>query len=290
MHISSQFVGTPLKTYQSQVSWRDTMNYAAAIKDANPLYFDDECKQGIIAPPMFAVATTWPIIENIPDFIEADHFPEKILITQVHYTEHIRFHRPLSPGQAITIKGRIAAILPHRAGTQIVTCLEAQDQNAEPVFTEHIGAMMRGVECDDSGSGKEAVPAVPERGSDDRLRWELSLSIDPLLPFVYDGCTNIVFPIHTSQKFARQVGLSGIILQGTATLALAVSELINREADGNPLKLKEIYCRFTGMVRPGSEIRLQVYGSRAGKNVGAIFFDVINQEGDKAISHGYALF
>ncbi len=129
MHISSQFVGTPLKTYQFRVSWRDTMNYAAAIKDANPLYFDDECKQGIIAPPMFAVATTWPIIENIPNFIEADHFPEEILLTQVHYTEHIRFHRPLSPGQVITIKGRLAAILPHRAGTQIVTCLEALDQN-----------------------------------------------------------------------------------------------------------------------------------------------------------------
>jgi len=290
MHISSQFVGTPLKTYQSQVSWRDTMNYAAAIKDDNPQYFDDERKEGIIAPPMFAAAVTWPIIENIPDFIEADHFPKEILLTQVHYTEHIRFHRPLSPGRAITIKGRIAAILPHRAGTQIVTCLEALAQNDEPVFTEHIGAMMRGVKCDDSGSGKEAVPSVPERGTEDRLRWEQNIRIDPLLPFVYDGCTNIVFPIHTSQKFARQVGLPGIILQGTATLALAVSELIDREADGNPLKLKEIYCRFTGMVMPGSEIRLQVYGSRAGNNAGAIFFDVINQEGDKAISHGYALF
>ena len=290
MHISSQFVDTPLRTYQSRVSWRDTMNYAAAIKDTNPLYFDDERKEGIIAPPMFAVATTWPIIANISDFIEADDFPEEILLTQVHYTEHIRFHRPLSPGRALTIKGRIAAILPHRAGTQIVTCLEALDQNDEPMFTEHIGAMMRGVKCADSGSDTGAVPSVTERGTQDRLRWEQKITIDPLLPFVYDGCTNIVFPIHTSQKFARQVGLSGIILQGTATLALAVSELIKREADGNPLKLNEIYCRFTGMVRPGSKIRLQVYGSRAGNNAGAIFFDVINQEGDKAISHGYALF
>ncbi|MGB5748545.1 MAG: MaoC/PaaZ C-terminal domain-containing protein [Desulfobacterales bacterium] len=290
MRISSQFVGIPLKTSQSQITWRDTMNYAAAIKDANPLYFDDERKEGIIAPPMFAVAATWPIIENIPDFIEADHFPKEILLTQVHYTEHIRFYRPLSPGQTITIKGRIAAILPHRAGTQIVTCLEALDQNDEPVFTEHIGAMMRGVKCDDSGRGAEAVPAVPERGTQDRLQWEQSITIDLLLPFVYDGCTRIVFPIHTSRKFAHQVGLPGIILQGTATLALAVSELINREADGNPLKLKEIYCRFTGMVLPGTEIRLRVYGSRSDNLAGTIFFDVINQEGDKAISHGYALF
>jgi acyl dehydratase len=289
MHIGSQFVGTPLKTYQSQITWRDTMNYAAAVNDGNPLYFDDERKEGIIAPPMFAVAATWPIIENIPDFIEADDFPEEILLTQVHYSEHIRFHRSLSPGQALSIKGRVAAILPHRAGTQIVICFEALDQNDEPVFTEHNGAMMRGIQCSDSGRGAEALPSVPDRGTESRLRWEQTITVDPMLPFVYDGCTNIVFPIHTSKKFAHQVGLPGIILQGTATLALAVSELINREAGGNPLKLKEIYCRFAGMVLPGSEIRLQVYESRAGNNAGAIFFDVINQNGDTAISHGYAL-
>ena len=289
MHIGSQFVGTPLKTYQSQITWRDTMNYAAAINDGNPLYFDDECDGGIIAPPMFAVAATWPIIENIPDFIEADDFPEEILLTQVHYSEHIRFHRSLNPGQALSIKGRVAAILPHRAGTQIVTCFEALDQNGEPVFTEHNGGLLRGVQTNDGGRGAGALPSVPDREPEARLRWEQRISIDPLLPFVYDGCTNIVLPIHTSKKFARQVGLPGIILQGTATLALAVRELINREADGNPLMLKEIYCRFSGMVLPGSEIRLQAYGSKAVKHSGDIFFDVINHEGDKAISHGYAL-
>jgi acyl dehydratase len=289
MQISSQFVGTPLKTYQSQITWRDTMNYAAAINDGNPQYFDDERNAGIIAPPMFAVAATWPVAENIPDHIEADAFPREIQLTQVHYSEHIRFHRPLIPGQTLSIEGRVAAIMPHRAGTQIVIRFEAFDQNHAPVFTEHNGAMMRGVKCDDGGSGSETLPSAPDRGTEDRLRWEQGIAIDPLLPFVYDGCTNIVFPIHTSKKFAHQVGLPGIILQGTATLALAVSEIINREADGDPLKLKEIYCRFTGMVLPGSEIRLQVYGSRAGYHAGAIFFDVINQAGEKAISHGYAL-
>jgi acyl dehydratase len=265
------------------------MNYAAAIGDDNPLYFDDECSSGIVAPPMFAVAATWPIIENIPDFLDADDFPREILLTQVHYTEHIRFHKALSPGQALSIKGRIAAILPHRAGTQIVTCFEALDQNGEPVFTEYNGGMMRGVKCMDGGKGAEVLPSVPDRDSKIRLRWEQRIRVDSLLPFVYDGCTNIVFPIHTSKKFAHEVGLAGIILQGTATLALAVTELINREADGNPSKLEEIYCRFTGIVLPGSDIRLQVFYSMADNHSGSIFFEVINQEGDKAISHGYAL-
>ena len=289
MEISSDIVGTLLKKHRTTVQWRDTMNYAAAIHDDNPYYFDDERREGIIAPPMFAVAATWPIIEDLPAFIDADDFPQEVLLTLVHYTEHIRFHRPMIPGQSLSIQGRVAAIIPHRAGTRIVTCFEALDQKNQPVFTEYMGGMLRGVQSTDGARGADALPMVPERKSRDRIQWEQRIWIDPLLPFVYDGCANIVFPIHTSKKFARQVGLPGIILQGTATLALAVRELINREGGGNPLKLKDVYCRFTGMVMPGSEIRLRVYASKDVDQVGNFFFDVINQEGQKAISRGWAL-
>ena len=84
MEISSDYVGTILKPYHGTVQWRDTMNYAAAIHDDNPHYFDDERREGIIAPPMFAVAATWPIIENLPEFIETDAFPQEVLLTLVH--------------------------------------------------------------------------------------------------------------------------------------------------------------------------------------------------------------
>ena len=98
-----------------------------------------------------------------------------------------------------------------------------------------------------------------------------------------------MFPIHTSQRFARQVGLPQIILQGTATLALAVREIIGQEADSRPWRLKEIYCRFSGMVIPGSDITLQVYGALRDSNKDRIYFEVVNQAGLKAISHGYAI-
>jgi hypothetical protein len=42
------------------------------------------------------------------------------------------------------------------------------------------------------------------------------------------------------------------------------------------------------MVFPDSEISLKVYASEWDKPSGHYFFDVINQHGDKAISHGYA--
>ena len=103
-----------------------------------------------------------------------------------------------------------------------------------------------------------------------------------MAPFIYDGCTDIHFPIHTSRKFANDVGLPGIIHQGTATLAYAARELVNREARGNPALLKALACRFTGMVRPGSDDRTADSGM-------LVAFDVLNAEGKKAISDGSTL-
>jgi len=64
----------------------------------------------------------------------------EVLVTQVHHTENLEFHRPLRPGDRLTVKGHVAAILPHRAGTRVVIRFAALDEAHEPVFTEHIGA------------------------------------------------------------------------------------------------------------------------------------------------------
>lgn len=158
----------------------------------------------------------------------------------------------------------------------------------EPVFTEHIGALMRGVKCSDDGLCPNRLPEGLLLEESAEPLWESRIPIDPLRPHIYDGCTDIVFPIHTSRAFARQVGLPGNILQGTATLAFAVREIINRESGGDPLALKSIFCRFTGMVFPGTVIRVQLLG-KSGKDKGTnLHFIVLNQEGQKAISGGYA--
>ena len=127
MKLTSDFVGAALKEHTCRIGARQTMNYAAAIGDPNPLYFNDERPEGIIAPPLFPVAMTWPIIENISDYIEAEGFPREILFTQVHYTEHLSIHRPVTPGGNVTIRGSIAAILPHKAGTHVVIRFDATD-------------------------------------------------------------------------------------------------------------------------------------------------------------------
>ena len=81
-------------------------------------------------------------------------------------------------------------------------------------------------------------------------------------PFVYDGCTRIHFPIHTSKKFAHRVGLADIILEETATLAFAVREITRREAPAGPAGIRAISCRFNSMVFPGDKIDIQLLGER----------------------------
>jgi acyl dehydratase len=262
------------------------MNYAAAVGEANPLYFDDEAAGGIIAPPMYAVAFTWPVMGNIWDFIEAEDFPREVLMTMVHHTEHLTFHGAIRPGETLELNGRVAAIMPHRAGTVAILRLDATGGDGKPVFTEHIGAMLRGVDCIGGAKGTEDLPPDTFVKACETPAWEETIRIDPLAPYIYDGCSDIHFPIHTSRAFARQVGLPGIIHQGTATLALAVREFVNREAGSDPRRLKSVSCRFSGMVTPGSEIRVRLLSRAEG---GLRFFEVLNASGQKAISRGAAV-
>jgi acyl dehydratase len=288
MKLDRKFAGLGLKQFSTEVTWRRTMNYAAAVHDNNPVYLDDERGEGIVAPPMFAVAATWPISERIWEYIPAVDFPREILLTQVHYTEHLIFHRPVRPGDNLTIKGSIASISPHKSGTLVVLQYQAVDEKGESVFTEYMGGLMRGVECFGEGGPTAPLPVPPSfAGAGEALR-EIPIFIDPLAPFVYDGCTNIFFPIHTSAGFAHRVGLPGIILQGTATLAYAVREITNLEAGGDPGALKAVACRFTGMVRPGSEIRVILMGRQVDDRGTDLFFKVLNSEGSAALSNGYA--
>ena len=287
MKLTSNFVGATLKEYTCIVNARRIMNYAAAIGDANPVYFNDERPEGIIAPPLFPVALTWPIVENITDYLEVQDFPQEVLFTQVHYSEHLSIHRSITPGIHLKIRGAIAAILPHRAGTYVITRFDAHDTDRNHFFTEHIGAMMRGVECSDAGKGGESVPPVPQQKKESAVLWESVIPIAPLAPFIYDGCTNIYFPIHTSVKFAHQVGLPGIIHQGTATLAVAVHNILSREAGGDPHRVETVYCRFSGMVLPGSAIRVRLTGKNHESGKTNLFFIVLNAENKQVISNGY---
>ncbi len=289
MQINSDLVGLKLKEYTTEVDWRQTTNYAAAVRDLNPRYFDDEQPAGLVAQPMFAAAVSWPVISNITAYIDLGGAVAGVLHTMVHYTEYLHFHRPIKPGDRLSATGEIAGIFPRRNGTHVIFRFPFTDAHGEPVFTEYLGGMLRGVECADSGRGGDSLPEVPPPGEISSAVWEVTEHIAPEAPYIYDGCTDIVFAIHTSPAFARSVGLPGIILQGTCTLARTVRELINREANGEPAALKNLYCRFKAMVFPGEDIKIRLLKRIEDTEGKQLFFEVRNGRGETSVSDGYAL-
>jgi hypothetical protein len=186
----------------------------------------------------------------------------------------------------------VAAILPHRSGTQVVLRFDALQEDGEAVFTEYTGGLLRGVSCEPPGAGQENLPARPPHPGDAAAQWVETLPVDPLAPYIYDACADIHFPIHTSPRFAHQVGLPGVIVQGTLLLAWAARALIQRQAGGDPLRLAELACRFAGMTLPGETLTMRQLGAVETQNLASLpqeyFFDVLKSDGKPVIREGYA--
>lgn len=284
MHISRNVVGLQIPPMERRVGWRDTMNYAAAVLDLNPRYFDDTTRGGLVAPPMFAVAATWPMVTSLQNLL-GEAIPPAAMMMLVHAAEHIVFHQPLRPGRTLLVCGTVTALKPTPAGALMTLLLEAAKTNGEPVFTQRVGAMFRGIDCERDEMPDEVPAAAQQPEADAQPAWEVELSVRPEAAHIYDGCTNIVFPIHTSRAFALGAGLPGIVLQGTATLAMAARELLDREANGDPCCLKSVSGRFTGMVLPGDRILVRAWRGTQGR----VWFKVLDKNGGPAIDQGTAL-
>lgn len=286
MKVSSDIVGQKMKLFTTEITQRKINNYAAAVGDPNSYYLDDERKDGLIAPPTLAAAVTWPLIQNLEDYIDLGYPPE-IMFRIVHYSEHLIINRPLKPTDRLSIEGEVTAVIPKKNGTHIVFKLPAFDQSGQPVFTEYIGGMLRDVECADQGQGANSLPSRPSSPANDKPVWEVATPISREDCYIYDGCADVPFPIHTSPAFAHSVGLPDIIYYGIGTLAKAVRELINREAGADPTGVQTLSCRFRGMVLPDSFIRIQLLQRTCESGLRGLHFKVINQEGREAISEGY---
>jgi hypothetical protein len=77
--------------------------------------------------------------------------------------------------------------------------------------------------------------------------------------------------------------LPDIILHGTATLALAVSRLVESELGGDPRRVRRLGGRFGGMVRMPSLLDLGVEHH----SPGLLCFSVVNAEGRDAVRRGF---
>ncbi|MBI4270126.1 MAG: MaoC family dehydratase N-terminal domain-containing protein [Candidatus Rokubacteria bacterium] len=278
MTIPSKIVGTEIGAVSQTIDARWLMAYAAALGEEDPRYYDTTRAGGPVAHPLFPVGYEWTAALNLrAKTIRAELHPHG-----VHASHHTVIHRVPQAGDRLLTRAQVIAVRPTRAGTLVVSRFSTVNRNGQPVTTTDYGSVYRGVSTEsETRAAVEPLPrpAAPAVG---KPRWTASVAVSLQVAHVYTECARIWNPIHTDLAVARAAGLPGLILHGTATLALAVSQVIRRELGGDPLRVREVAARFAGMVALPSTLGVRCRG-REGP---VVAFDAVDARGEPVLRDG----
>ncbi len=221
------------------------MAYAAALDESDPRYYDTS--RELLVHPLFPVCYEWPVsrpVRLIPAL--APYFPRL-----VHAEHDLVIHRSPRAGDRLATRVHIRSVENRKPGAFVVFRFETCDSAAAPVSTTDFGVLYRDVPVDGADRGE------PMRidAADEALREAGEIAIAANLAHVYTECARIWNPIHTDLAHARAAGLPGIILHGTATLALSISRAL-AVLRVDPARVCRVQCRFTGMVLMPSVLKI----------------------------------
>jgi acyl dehydratase len=287
MPFSSSLVGTRSEVTVVEVEPRWTMAFAAALDDLLPRYMDTRDPARFLAHPLFPVCFEWPVLVGMRQQILDGNLRADETMRGVHATHHLMLHQSIRPPQRLATRAQIVAVEQRRSGAYEVIRLDTTDDSGAMVCSSWYGSLYRGVQIDGPDRTHETVPVAHESTS--AAAGPRSTKVVHLrdgLSHIYTECARIFNPIHTDPKVAEAAGLPGLILHGTATLALAVSHVVAIEANGAPERVASISGSFRAMVALPSDLTIRILSRERSDGVDHIHFDVLNDQGRAAVSNG----
>jgi len=271
MNISASIVGVSVGPLACVVDARWLMAYSAALGERDPHCYDTGRPEGVVAHALFPVCYEWPLVLALRERAGLRALDARV----VHAQHDLLLHRPLRAGEMLSVSSRIVGAVRRAPGALIVARHEARDADGEPVSTTVQGSLYRGVELQEGHGSPEDPPAV-ERN----LIEAGTIAVSATLAHVYTECARIWNPIHTDLAYARAAGLPGTILHGTATLALAVSALLQARA-ARQEQVRRVRCRFGATVPMPATLALLAHHEAATSS-----FEVVRADGARAIARG----
>jgi acyl dehydratase len=258
--LAARIVGTALGPLAQAIDARWLMAYAAALGETDPRYFDTLNRNGpLVAHPLFPVCYEWPAAVAARERT----IPPEVYARVVHATHDLTIHRAPRAGDTLLTTARIIGAVQRAPGAFVVTRMETRDAAGDRVSVTDYGSLYRGVTLE--GADPAIAPALEEAPIPaEPLPAAGTVPVAADLSHVYTECARIWNPIHTDLAVARAAGLPGLILHGTATLALSVSRVL-AACDIDVTRVRRVRCRFTGMVPMPA--RLEVGAQRAGNTL-----------------------
>jgi acyl dehydratase len=302
LNIPASIVGATVGPREHLIDARWLMAYAAALGETAPEYFDTTRPGGIVAHPLFPVCYEWPLARDS----RGGGVPDEVATRAVHATHHLTLHRPLRVGDRLRSTATVTALERRRPGAYLVLRVETVDAEDRPVTSTEYGSLYLGVDCEAphpcplpkreresapitlSPPGVTLSPLGRGQGEGDQptWAWTADVAIAPTLAHVYTECARIWNPIHTDRAVALAAGLSDIILHGTATLALAISEALRRQPGGAATRVRSVDCRFGAMVRLPSRLVVRGADVEPSPAGGVLRFEALAEDGGAAVRDG----
>ena len=277
-------VGTKVGSIATQIDLRWTMAYAAALGDFSPCYINTNQAAGILAHPLFAVCFEWPAAGSIRHTARASLSQEEA-VRGVHATHLTITHRLVHPPEHLITSAEVIGVERRKPGAYEVAKFDTIDGKGAPVCTTYYGTLYRGVDV--KGPDRPAeLPRLASPSCPGPPPGDYRIPISAGAAHIYTECARIWNPIHTDIAVATKAGLPGLILHGTATLAMTVSRIIEAEASADPTRVAGIQARFGAMVLMPSELTVRIAAREQTPAGTAISFETLNADGARAIRDG----
>lgn len=276
MPLPSAAVGAVTDPVSHDVDPRWTMAFAAAVGDMDPRYLDTRLPGGVAAHPLFPVCLEWPAVTALRRLPALAPLTRDEAARGVHATHDLTLHRPVRPGERLTTTGTIAGVERRPPGAYQVVRLDTVDAEGGPVCTTWMGSLFLDVPVEGEDQPAAGQPPAP-LSAPDGVEEEIRLDVPANAAHTYTECARIWNPIHTDAAVAERAGLPGIILHGTATLAMAISVAAPATST-----VRRVACRFAAMVGVPSAIRVRVLAREAAH----VWFEVVNEDGQPAVREG----
>ncbi len=282
MPFSTATVGQSSKPFVHEIDARWLMSYAAGLGDTAEAYFDTQT-QVVIGHPMFPVCLEWPAILDCVNIPGSDSVTPEERRRDVHAAHDMHIYRPVRAGDRLTTTAKVVELKIITPGAAQTIRLDTIDRDGELVCRTYQLGIKRGVVILGDPACVETPPDLPtlRTTTDDNRRYEIPIAKQAA--HVYTECARIWNPVHTDRGVARAAGLPNIILHGTATMALAVSKIVDETLAGDPARITRLGGRFRAMVLMPSTLSLAVQQDTGG----IISYTVFTEDNEPAVSQGF---
>lgn len=270
MPLNTALVGKEYETDSYEVTADAIEKYARATNDPNERYLGDD----VVASPIFPIVPAFQFLmkAGMDPELEAD------LMRLVHGEEEHIIHKPIRPGDKLTLTPVIESIEQKETGETFTVKVTETNQDGDVVAEVRATSFIRG-----TGGGKKSGGSTEPASRE--VVYEEATKVDDDQPLRYAEASGDPNPIHTDENIAKMAGLPGVINHGMCTMAIATKGAVDGLAGGDPTRVKRVAARFSKMVFPGQELTTKFWKEGSGDGATTYGFETYNPDGEAVIKN-----